>query len=46
MSDKYYTSFTDYFKDTNPKPNFSFKIEDSIIYNSQELETAQMSFSR
>ena len=25
MSDKYYTSFTDYFKDTNPKPNFSFK---------------------
>ena len=25
MSDKYYTSFIDYFKDTNPKPNFSFK---------------------
>ena len=25
MADKYYTSFIDYFKDTNPKPNFSFK---------------------
>lgn len=25
MSDKYYTSFTDYFNDNNPKPNFSLK---------------------
>ena len=25
MSDRYDTSFTDYVKDTNPKPNVSFK---------------------
>ena len=25
MADKFYTSFTEYFEDTNPKPNFSFK---------------------
>ena len=43
MSDKYYTSFTDYFKDTNPKPNFSFKKHGAyntwrrnIIYANQE----------
>lgn len=25
MTDKYYTSFTEYFEDTNPKPEHSFK---------------------